>query len=142
MIISVSDLKNQIIVVNATDERITTTLEAIEAINAIPDRVSLEDKALVVAARAAYAKIATTEQQALVTNYSKLISAEQRIAAMEQPTDKPEEEPEKELPESQKWLAWVVLGLGVVCVAIATVSRFSASRKAKKLAAKADQQEE
>lgn len=58
------------------------TLAAIAAINAIPEKVSYEDKALVEAARAAYAKIATTEQQALVTNYSDLISAEQRIIAL------------------------------------------------------------
>ena len=58
------------------------TLEAIKAINAIPEKVSYEDKALVEAARAAYSKIATTEQQALVTNYSALISAEQRIIAL------------------------------------------------------------
>ena len=64
---------------SAADE---ITLEAIKAINAIPEKVSYEDKALVEAARAAYAKIATTEQQALVTNYSKLISAEQRIIAL------------------------------------------------------------
>ena len=58
------------------------TLEAIKAINAIPEKVSYEDKAIVEAARAAYNKIATTEQQALVTNYAVLISAEQRIIAL------------------------------------------------------------
>lgn len=58
------------------------TLVAIAAINAIPERVAYEDKALVEAARAAYLKIATTEQQALVTNYTDLVSAEQRIVAL------------------------------------------------------------
>ncbi|MBQ4564103.1 MAG: hypothetical protein IJA58_06460, partial [Lachnospiraceae bacterium] len=58
------------------------TLAAIAAINAIPERVVYEDKALVEAARAAYAKIATTEQQALVKNYAALVSAEQRIVAL------------------------------------------------------------
>lgn len=58
------------------------TLAAIAAINAIPERVSYEDKALVEAAREAYNKIATTLQQALVTNYADLISAEQRIIAL------------------------------------------------------------
>jgi hypothetical protein len=62
---------------------------------------------------------------------------------MEQPSDEPVEEPNEKLPTSQTWLAWVVLGLGVLCVALATLSRISASRKAKKLAAKqAEQQEE
>lgn len=59
-----------------------TTLAAIAAIDAIPERVTYEDKAYVEAARAAYAKIATTAQQALVTNYSDLISAEQRVTAL------------------------------------------------------------
>ncbi len=60
-----------------------TTVAALDAISAIPERVSYDDKALVEAARAAYNKIATTEQQALVTNYSVLVSAEQRIAALD-----------------------------------------------------------
>jgi len=59
-----------------------TTLAAIKAIKALPERVSYEDKALVEAARAAYTKIATTMQQAQVFNYSVLISAEQRITAL------------------------------------------------------------
>lgn len=55
---------------------------AIRAIDAIPDRVTYEDRAYVEAARAAYSKVATTLQQALVTNYADLISAEQRIIAL------------------------------------------------------------
>ena len=58
------------------------TLAAIAAIDAIPDRVTYEDRALVEAARAAYTKIATTMQQAQVRNYADLISAEQRITAL------------------------------------------------------------
>ena len=59
-----------------------TTVAAINAIKALPERVSYEDKALVEAARAAYTKIATLMQQALVFNYADLISAEQRITAL------------------------------------------------------------
>ena len=59
------------------------TLAAIAAINAIPDSVTLEHKALVEAARAAYDKISTKEQQALVTNFEKLTAAERRIADLE-----------------------------------------------------------
>ena len=59
------------------------TLAAIAAINAIPDSVTLEHKALVEAARAAYDKISTKEQQALVTNLDKLTQAERRIADLE-----------------------------------------------------------
>lgn len=58
------------------------TVAAIKAIAAIGDRVSYEQRDIVEAARAAYSKIATTEQLALVTNYADLISAEQRIIAL------------------------------------------------------------
>ena len=58
------------------------TLDAIEAINNLPQRIKLSDEALVIAARAAYDKIATTSQRGLVTNYSSLVSAENRIAAL------------------------------------------------------------
>ena len=73
------------------------TLAAIKAINSIPERVSFADKALVEAARAAYSKIATTEQQAQVTNYSSLISAEQKIVALD-PANQP---PAQEAPEQE-----------------------------------------
>ena len=59
------------------------TLAAIAAIDALPETVSLEDKALVEAAREAYNKISTLEQRALVTNYSKLEKAEKRIQDLE-----------------------------------------------------------
>lgn len=59
------------------------TLAAIAAIGKIPENVKLDDKALVEAARAAYDKISTKEQQALVHNYDKLTQAERRIADLE-----------------------------------------------------------
>ena len=94
------------------------TLAAIAAINAIPERVTYEHKAIVEAARAAYNKIATKEQQALVTNYDVLISAEQRIKAL---TPAPEDQPvEDNKPVSgAAWLAWVVIVLGIAGVAVA-----------------------
>ncbi len=60
----------------------SVTLTAIQAIAALGSKVSYEDKEAVEAARAAYEKIATLQQQALVTNYGDLISAEQRITAL------------------------------------------------------------
>ncbi|MBQ7416412.1 MAG: leucine-rich repeat protein [Oscillospiraceae bacterium] len=95
-----------------------TTLAAIAAINAIPERVTYEHKAIVEAARAAYSKIATKEQQALVTNYDVLISAEQRITALA-PT--PEEPPvvDEVIKTGAPWLAWVVIALGIAGVAVA-----------------------
>ncbi len=59
------------------------TLAAIAAIDRLPDTVSLADKPLVEAARAAYNLVVNKEQQALVTNYSKLETAEKRISDLE-----------------------------------------------------------
>ena len=60
-----------------------TTQAAIDAINALPESVTLSDKALVEAARAAYDKISSFEQRALVSNLSVLLAAEQRISDLE-----------------------------------------------------------
>ena len=58
------------------------TIAAMAAINLLPDRVTLEDEDLVIAARTAYNKISSVEQQALVTEYlDKLITAENLIKA-------------------------------------------------------------
>ena len=59
------------------------TLAAIEAISKIPARVELVHKDIVAAARAAYAKIATMDQQALVTNYEVLVKAERRLTNLQ-----------------------------------------------------------
>lgn len=69
-----------------------TTITAIEAINKLPERVQLSDEALVIAARAAYSKIAKQDQLALVTNYNKLLTAEQRIKAFKDEGKTPDTE--------------------------------------------------
>ncbi len=58
-------------------------VDAINAIKAIPKKVTYDDKALVDAARTAYNKVATLAQQSLVINYADLVSAEQRIKALD-----------------------------------------------------------
>ncbi len=60
------------------------TLAAIAAIKQIPERVTLKDREIVEAARAAYDLIATTVQQGLVGEelYGVLVSAELRLAAL------------------------------------------------------------
>ena len=95
------------------------TLAAIKAIKAIPERVTYNDKALVEAARAAYSKIATTEQQALVKNYSDLITAEQRIKALT-PADEVKTGPENKADNTGLIIALVVL---IIVLAI-TVSYY------------------
>ena len=59
------------------------TLDAIEAINKLPEKIQLSHETLVIEAREAYDRIATKEQQALIEEYfSKLVSAENRILAL------------------------------------------------------------
>ncbi len=59
------------------------TLSAIEAILKIPSSVKLEHESLVLLARAAYDKIATDEQRALIyDHYMTLSAAERKIAAL------------------------------------------------------------
>ncbi len=106
--------------VNGANAADAVTLAAIKAIDAIPERVSYEDKALVEAARAAYNKIATVEQQALVTNYSVLITAEQRILALT-----PEAEvPGAEEPERKGLSGWAITGIVAGALALLAAIAF------------------
>jgi len=69
------------------------TLKVIGMIAALPDSITLADEAAVKAARAAFNKIPSFEQQALVWNYSKLQSAESTIEYLklrDNPTENPE----------------------------------------------------
>ena len=87
---------------------------AIHAIKLIPERVKWEDKALVDAARTAYDKVATTLQQGLVSNYSDLVSAEQRIKLLD-PANKDKEEDKDTntavTPEEPQGLSGIVIFL-------------------------------
>ena len=78
---------------SATDD----TLAAIAAIAQLPKTIRLSHEPLVIAAREAYDKISTRDQQALVLDYSVLVSAENRIRLLKgdntgtQPDDTPNE---------------------------------------------------
>ncbi len=116
------------------------TLEAIEAINSLPEKVQLSHEALVIAAREAYNRIATKEQQALVDNYSALVSAENRILALKSQNMTPDtpDEPNdnvqggdtdvKDKSNAGYIIAIValaittVLNLAVACVAVAFIA--------------------
>ncbi len=101
------------------------TVAAIRAIRAIPERVKYEDKPLVEAARAAYNKIATVEQQGLVTNYSDLVTAEQRIASLSQSDDQPVEEPE----EKKDYTLLIVSLILLVLLAVGVILLFGKKTK-------------
>ena len=109
------DLDTVIDGAQAPDEN---TMKTIAAIKAIPEKVSYEQRNLVEYARSLYTKIATTEQQALVTNYADLISAEQRIQALT-PTDEPvAEEP---VQEPEKGNGGLIAAIVLTCVIVAGV---------------------
>lgn len=107
------------------------TLYAISVINKIPETVSLADKPIVEAARAAYSKVVSKEQQALVKNYDVLDAAEKRLIKLseienENPSTEPTTpdapvEQTKEEKTNISWLAWVVIGVGVAAVIVAVV---------------------
>ncbi len=80
-----------------------TTLDAIAAIAKLPDakNITLEHKALVEAARAAYDKIVSNEQKALVKDYARLTDAEKRISDLEYLQNQgqtPDEQPDEKTP--------------------------------------------
>ncbi len=96
-------------------------VDAINAIKAIPKRVTYEDKALVEAAREAYGKIATLEQQALVKNYADLVSAEQRIKALTPTEEEPDDNDKQDDKNSGAVVAIIIV---IVVLALATVAVF------------------
>ena len=101
------------------------TLAAIEAIRNLPDKVSLNDKALVLLAREAYNKISTTEQKALVTEYSKLTQAEKRIADLEYLANQDKnEDPSPDLPDEPKKsnTGKIILAVCISVAALAAVT--------------------
>ena len=101
-----------------------TTLKAIAAIKLLPDKITLKDKALVLAAREAYDLIATIEQKALVTEYNKLVQAEKRIKDLESldldinplPEDPSTEEPTAENSGVPTYVI-VLIAVGVALMA-------------------------
>ncbi len=98
------------------------TLAAIAAINQIPERVELKHKDIVLAARAAYSKVPTLAQQALVSNYGVLQKAEQRIKALEAAEQTPTDDQPAPIPEPTPVNVWMIVAIVALClVAVAGV---------------------
>ena len=97
------------------------TLAAINLIDKLPETVSLDDKAAVEAARAAYDAISTLEQRALVTNYPKLTEAEARIEKLltlenGEVTEPPVEEPTEDKTDATETILIVLTTLLVFTI--------------------------
>lgn len=98
------------------------TLAAIAAINQIPERVELKHKDIVLAARTAYNKVPTLAQQALVSNYSVLQKAEQRIKALEAAEQVPTDDQTPPAPAPTPVNVWMIVAIVALClVAVAGV---------------------
>ena len=121
-----------------------TTLAAINAINALPSKLTLAHENAVLAARAAYDKIASLEQRALVTNYLKLTQAEQQIADLKylqqpQPEDPttPEDPGKTKLNLTTEQIIIIALGAALLIVTILMIVFAANAKKNKKAAARA-----
>ena len=127
-----------------------TTLDAITAIDSLPDEIKLADKALVEAARAAYDKISSYTQRALVTNYDKLVAAEQRISDLEyiasgdKETEAPTDAPGTAEPgKNEVDLLVIILSVASGCLLtafVAVVIVCAVMKKKMKLLKKADEE--
>ena len=103
-----------------------SAVDAINAIKAIPNKVTYEDKALVEAARAAYSKVATLEQQSLVNNYSELVSAEQRIKALDPSAQNNKEEVNTKTEKSKNnvWIIILLILFVLIIVSIVLIKKY------------------
>ncbi len=105
----------------------------LNAMNQLPERVNLEHEDLVIAARNAYNKIASTEQRGLVESvYNTLLSAEQRIKQLKS-TETGTKEPVDDTT-SNSWV-WIVVAIVVVVLAGAGAAVFFLLKKRKAPAA-------
>ncbi len=121
------------------------TQDAIDKISQIPDRVTLNDKALVEAAREAYDKIGSLEQRALVTMYVKLTQAEKRISDLEKldnppPVDDTPVTPEE--PTDPALYVVVILSLNLAVVVAGVAAWGIASHIKKKKQKETDAQDD
>ena len=109
------------------------TLAAIRAIRAIPERVSYEQRDIVASARALYDQIPTLEQQALVTNYADLVSAEQRIISLTPVVETPVPVVDKvTFGEVMLVIGIVLLGIILLAVILSAVYVLLKARKEKR----------
>ena len=126
-----------------------TTQAAIDAINALPTKLTLAHKDAVLAARAAYDLIASLEQRALVTNYLKLTQAEQQIADLEYLQQPQPEDPDNIDDDNQKpklnftteQIIIAALGVAFLIMMIMTIVFAAKAKKSKKAAERALRQQ-
>lgn len=119
------------------------TKAVIALIEALPDSVTLEDEAKVVAARAAYDGLGITSQQSLVTNYSKLTKAESLIKyyKMQNDSSSSDDSSSSSNQNTVPTAVWIVIPC-VLILCAAVVVYFAVFRKKKGAAETADNAED
>ena len=124
-------------VIDGTAAPDDATLEAIEKISALPEKIYLEHEHLVIAAREAYNKIVDNTQLGLVTEYySILLKAENRIKALKGPqndtpvVDTPEVEEEVAIRRANTITVLVITAVLATVGVIAVVIRWFVDKKA------------
>ena len=114
----------------ATDD----TLYVIALIDKIPANITLADEPVVVAARTAYDKIPSLDQRSLVTNYSKLTSAEQTIEYLKSRLPGTDPEPESEGTKGGNnfvtYFGYILAGVAVIALVAYIVVTQLLKRKA------------
>ena len=118
-------------VLEGTPTAVSATLAVIDQINALPevDRITLANEAAVLAARDAYNKLPSVEQQSLVYNYEKLLGAEDMLEYLR--GSNPDVPPVVEPDTEEKKGCGSVLGL-TASVSMLAVFAVAVARKTKK----------
>lgn len=106
-------------IVQGANAATEATLAVIDMINALPQPITLQHKQMVADARAAYNALPSTEQQALVDNYSRLVEAERILVYLEPVTGTPTDNTEHDITFWQKhfYIGYIIAGVAVIALA-------------------------
>ena len=100
-------------VVDGKPAAIQATLDVIDLINALPKNITLADEAKVIAAREAYDRLPSIEQQSLVTNYETLTKAESLIEYLKLRDAETEDGTTTDKTEKGEFPVWAIVLISV-----------------------------
>jgi hypothetical protein len=100
-------------VVDGNPAAIQATYDVIDLISALPKNITLADEAKVIAAREAYDRLPSIEQQSLVTNYETLTKAESLIEYLKLRDAETEDETATDKTEKGDFPVWAIV---LICV--------------------------
>ncbi len=132
-------------IVDGKPVAIQATLDVIAMIDALPKDISLSAEAQVVAAREAYDRLPSLEQQSLVTNFETLKKAESLIEYLKLRDAGTGDDAADNAPENSGFPVWAivlisVVGAGAVGVGVFFLVRFILNKKASVKANEAEEE--